>query len=120
MTNREAIKVLERMLESYITFPSILRKIPGTEDRLVESKGAINIAIKLLSRFERERSIREIIEKSPSDIKWEYGADFMKEQFEKLPDITTEDKIKILDKLMYLETQKLPTMTEYMEGKRAK
>jgi hypothetical protein len=120
MTNKEAIRILERMLESYITFPSLLRKLPGTEDRIVESKEAINIAIKLLSRFERERGIREIINNAQLDYKWKYGVDFLSEQLEKLPSITIQDRIKMLEKLLYLETQKLSSMTECTEGKGTK
>lgn len=122
MTNKEAIEVLKKIHDSYDTFPAILRKLPGAEERVVEHVEAVEIAIAALSSFERRKDLQkylhEKLDKIPETLKWKWSCQFMSEQLAKLEALTTEEKIKVLDELLCIERQKLPTLTEYLEGKR--
>lgn len=123
MTNKEAIEVLKKIHNSYDTFPMILRKLPGAEERVVEHIEAVEIAIAVLSSLERHKDLQkylhEKLDKIPEALKWKWSCQFMSEQLAKLEALTTEERIKVLDELLYIERQKLPTLTEYLEGKRA-
>lgn len=124
MTNKEAIEVLKKIHDSYDTFPKMLRKLPGAEERVEENVEAIEIAIAILTSYERKKGLKkylhEHIDKVPEELRWKWSCQFMNEQMEVLESLSVEERIKLLDKVLYDERMKLPTMAEYAAGKRAK
>ena len=122
MTNKEAIEVLKKIHDSYDTFPKMLRKLPGAEDRVEEYTEAVEIAIAVLTSLDRKKHVqnyvREHIDKVPEELRWKWSCQFMAEQMEVLKGLTVEERIKLLDKVLYDEKMKLPTLTEYLESKR--
>lgn len=122
MTNKEAIEVLKKIHDSYDTFPKMLRKLPGAEERVEENAEAIEIAIAMLTSYERKKGLKkylhENIHRFPESLRWEWSCQFIAEQMEVLESLSVEERIKLLDKVLYEERMKLPTLTEYLESKR--
>lgn len=122
MTNKEAIEILKKIHDSYDTFPKLLRKLPGAEERVEEHVEAVEIAIAMLTSYERKKGLKkylhENIDRFPESLRWKWSCQFMAEQMEVLESLSVEERIKLLDKVLYDERMKLPTLTEYLESKR--
>ena len=122
MTNKEAIEVLKKIHDSYDTFPKLLRKLPGAEERVEEYMEAVEIAIAMLASYERKKGLKkylhENIDRFPESLRWKWSCQFMTEQMEVLESLSVEERIKLLDKVLHEERMKLPTLTEYLESKR--